>query len=736
MKSFIKRCLIAVMIPALLVGMTVFSAGAVAEEEVILSVTAEDIDTFGFRGAVQSALDEAAQTATAELPYTVTVPEGEYDLSYVLRVYSNTTLDLRGVTLKRSGAGAGNMLRVGDEDGVNTGVTGYAYENVRVFGGTFDGNFGENTIIKAFHTKNFTMDDVTVLNEKEGHMTEFAGVDGLTIRGCIFQDQRLTPGNYGYEAIQLDVLHPFHITNGRCEDLPVSNVLIEDCMFADMPRAIGSHTAVHNRPHNNITIRGNVFNDMSSIAIQGLNWTNVTITKNAINNAPRGITLYSEPGGCTYLSSKLAQKGGTQSHVTDAYQAPGKANITINYNILIDIGTSDDKYASYSSQGIAVLGEKLTARSPVDSGDESGGLPAGDYYIDGANIHANFIDVRGNGIRLEDVRNASVASNEIVCSKNTVHKDNYYGVVVRGNASASTVSYNTIMGAEVNGIQLDGTKGGSVTKVRFNRISNCGKYGIGVYDMSIDKIEDNDIMGTKNIGLFANGSKINYLRWNRIRNCSDAGIWLTSTTTATTVKSNTTVSCDDSNSFGKNTAQSHYSSSSALTTFYLPWDTTDKVGAKMGVGSMFHIAPDVRPTNAIATFTYSSSDEEVVTVDQGGMVYAVGEGQATITVKSDNNITKKYVITVEGDGGVSHLTAKPSAPVIILGDADGNGTVESADSAMLMRRIVYIDTPCDDATLSRGNVNGDLSLDVMDVTYIQRYLANIDTPYEIGKRIK
>ena len=736
MKSFIKRCLIAVMIPALLVGMTVFSAGAVAEEEVILSVTAEDIDTFGFRGAVQSALDEAAQNATAELPYTVTVPEGEYDLSYVLRVYSNTTLDLRGVTLKRSGAGAGNMLRVGDEDGVNTGVTGYAYENVRVFGGTFDGNFGENTIIKAFHTKNFTMDDVTVLNEKEGHMTEFAGVDGLTIRGCIFQDQRLTPGNYGYEAIQLDVLHPFHITNGRCEDLPVSNVLIEDCMFADMPRAIGSHTAVHNHPHNNITIRGNVFNDMSSIAIQGLNWTNVTITKNVINNAPRGITLYAEPGGCTYLSGKLAQKGGTQSHVTDAYQAPGKANITINYNILTDIGTSDDKYASYSSQGIAVLGEKLTARSPVDSGDESGGLPAGDYYIDGANIHANFIDVRGNGIRLEDVRNASVASNEIVCSKNTVHKDNYYGVVVRGNASASTVSYNTIMGAEVNGIQLDGTNGGSVTKVRFNRISNCGKYGIGVYDMSIDKIEDNDIMGTKNIGLFADGSKINYLRWNRIRNCLDSGIWLTSTTTATTVKSNTTVSCDDSNSFGRNTVQSHYSSSSALTTFYLPWDTTDKVGAKMGLGSMFHIAPDVRPTNAIATFTYSSSDEEVVTVDQGGMVYAVGEGQATITVKSNNNITKKYVITVEGDGGVSHLTAKPSAPVIILGDADGNGTVESADSAMLMRRIVYIDTPCDDATLLRGNVNGDLSLDVMDVTYIQRYLANIDTPYEIGKRIK
>lgn len=738
MKAIIKHSLAVILVLALLVGMTVFPTGAVAEEEVILNVTEEEIDNYGFRWAVQSALNEAAQNATADLPYVVTVPEGGYDLDYVLRVYSNTTLDLRGVTLTRGGVGAGNMLRVGDEDGINTGVTGYAYENVRVFGGTFDGNFGENTIIKAFHTKNFTMDDVTVLNEKEGHMTEFAGVDGLTIRGCVFMGQELTPGNYGYEAIQLDVLHPFHITNGRCEDLPVTNVLIENCMFEDMPRAIGSHTAVHNRPHDNITIRSNIFNDMSSIAIQGLNWTNVNITKNVINNAPRGITLYAEPGGCTYLSSKLAQKGGTQSHVTDAYQAPGKSNITINYNILTGIGTSDDKYASYSSQGIAVLGEKLTSKSPVDSGDESGGLPAGDYYIDGANIHANFIDVRGNGIRVEDARNISIASNEIVCSKNTVHNDNYYGIVLRGNASASTVSYNTISGAEVNGIQLDGTDGGSVTKVRFNRISNCGKYGVGIYDMSIDKIEDNDIMGTKNIGLFMAESKINYLRWNRIRNCSDSGIWVTSTSTATTIKSNTTVGCADKNSYDNNSTikSQNYYSASALTTFYLPWDTTDKVGAKMGLGSMFHIAPDVRPTNAIASFSFSSSDEEVVMVDQGGMVYAVGEGQATVTVKSDNNITKKYVITVEGDGGVTHLTAKPSAPVIILGDADGNGMVESADTTMLLRRIAYIDTPYDDATLLRGNVNGDLSVDIVDVSYIQRYLANIATPYDIGSRIR
>ena len=738
MRSFMKRWLAFVLITVLLIGSTAISAAAFSDdaEEVYLDVEEDAIQSYGFTRAVQNALNEARDHATAEHPYWIGVPEGEYDLDYVLRVYSNTTIDFQGATITRSGAGAGNMLRVGSEDGTDTGVTGYAYENVHIIGGIFDGNYGENTMIKAFHTKNFIMDGVTLLHEKEGHMTEFAGVDGLTIRDCTFKDQQLTPGNYGYEAIQIDVLHPFHITNGRCEDLPVSNVLIEGCYFENMPRAVGSHTAVHNRPHDNITIRNNQFVNMTSIAVQGLNWTNVNISRNYINNAPRGITIYTEPDGCTYLPSKLAAKGGTQSHASDAYQTPAKSNIEICENILTNIGTSGDKYASYSSQGIAVLGKKLTAKSPVDSGDESGGLPAGDYYIDGANIHDNFIDIRGNGVRVEDARNVKVVDNEIICSKNTVVSDQYYGIKLRDNASASTVSYNTITGAEVNGIQLDGTNGGKVNNVRFNRISNTGKYGIGIYDMTIDKIEDNDIMNTGNTGLFMDNSPAGGIKWNRIRNCSKSGIWITyASPLSTTIESNTTVGCKESDSFGRNTVKSHYSSKASLTSYYIPWDTKNKVGAEMGVGSMFHIVPDVRPTNALASFSFSSSNEDVAAVDANGMVYGVGEGQATITVRSDNGISKSYTITVEGEGKVTHLESRPEAPVLILGDADGNGLVESVDTTLILRYICYIDTPYCDTTLFHGDVNRNEYLDVVDVTAIQYYLANLSTPYDVGSKI-
>ena len=79
------------------------------------------------------------------------------------------------------------------------------------------------------------------------------------------------------------------------------------------------------------------------------------------------------------------------------------------------------------------------------------------------------------------------------------------------------------------------------------------------------------------------------------------------------------------------------------------------------------------------------------------------------------------------------VLSKPAAPVLILGDADGNGVVESADATVLLRRFAYIDIPYGDVTLSHGDVNGDDSVDVLDVSLIQRYLANINTPYPIGE---
>ena len=123
----------------------------------VISVSAADLES-NAHGALQNALDTAAKQATESDPVTVKAAAGSYILSRGLKIFDNTTLDLSGVTLKRDFEG--NMLRVGSEDSVNTGAVGYKYKNIKLFGGTYDGNQGDRTMLKVAHTKDFTMESV------------------------------------------------------------------------------------------------------------------------------------------------------------------------------------------------------------------------------------------------------------------------------------------------------------------------------------------------------------------------------------------------------------------------------------------------------------------------------------------------------------------------------------------------------------------------------------------------
>ena len=141
MKFFLLRAAAALMCVLTLAGMAFFCDSTVAIEIDIIEVGADEISQNGFSAAVQSALDSARLTAGDGTPVTVRVSEGSYGLENSLHIYDNTILDLRGVTVTR--LGLGNMIRVGDEDTVDTGVTGYYYRNITLLGGTFDGSAGK-----------------------------------------------------------------------------------------------------------------------------------------------------------------------------------------------------------------------------------------------------------------------------------------------------------------------------------------------------------------------------------------------------------------------------------------------------------------------------------------------------------------------------------------------------------------------------------------------------------------
>lgn len=92
----------------------------------------------------------------------------------------------------------------------------------------------------------------------------------------------------------------------------------------------------------------------------------------------------------------------------------------------------------------------------------------------------------------------------------------------------------------------------------------------------------------------------------------------------------------------------------------VPTFTTDKVGVTtvtatpntvtITVGETSQITTEVEPANADdKTLTYTSNNEPVATVDDSGLITAVKAGNATITVKSNDNTkaTAKTSVTVK-----------------------------------------------------------------------------------------
>lgn len=114
----------------------------------------------------------------------------------------------------------------------------------------------------------------------------------------------------------------------------------------------------------------------------------------------------------------------------------------------------------------------------------------------------------------------------------------------------------------------------------------------------------------------------------------------------------------------------------------VPTFTTDKVGVTtvtatpetvtITVGETSQIATDVEPTNADdKTLTYTSNNEPVATVDDSGLINAVKAGDATITVKSNDNTkaTAKVSVTVEkAVVNVSSVELTPTTATLDIDD--------------------------------------------------------------------
>lgn len=611
---------------SILTAAGVFSCAFAAENsnsnQQKITVTAEKIKKDGTYIAIQNALEIARKNATDSKRYVVEVEPGEYSITKTLMIFSNTHLVLTDVTLKRSQASTSNMLRIGNFDTEKSGASGYdAYKNIIIQGGTFDGGGTQNTILKAAHATNFTIQSTNFRNVNNSHIMEIAGIDGFAVKNCSFKNQHMDSEKIGYEAIQLDILKKGHIYDCRSEALPMNNVRIENCLFDDCPRAIGTHTAIYNAPFNGILIKSNRFTNLGSAAIQGMNWKNVKIVGNSIENTPRGITLYSMMGGGdgTFLAGVLADEGKTETNISESYQEPCNGNILIAENSINHCGAVEDVYANYECEGISLVGARLDKVYDENS-DGSGGLPKGEYFLEGVTVRNNFISVKGHGIRAKNVRNASFTDNVINCGENDFNKSIYQGIKVYDNSKINFIDGNSIYGSDNFGIDVEDAK---VTVIRNNSIDQSGDCGICLWDNSYSaEISDNYIKSSgKNAMSIQSTSQADYIGNNYFydNKINRIDVWKNS---KAKLGSNTVENLD-------------------LTEFSLSYGFTD-----LAVGEAFGLNTTLTPSKAKAKFNWVSSNSNVARVDRLGNVFGLSPGKTTITATALNGLKASCTVTV------------------------------------------------------------------------------------------
>lgn len=522
-KSGKFRGIVVVLLLGILLCPQMVKAGemdAVTSQEYVqtIHVSPGDISKYGFAAAFKRTLRNAKESGkllNEKGIVKVEVPAGTYEIDSSMQINdSNLTIDFTGCTfIQKSGSNI-NLLRIGE---TNDPHTGYYYHDITIVGGVFDGSEHSNTLFKAAHAENIRLQGAVLRNVKNGHLIEVAGINGLSVIECSFENQILEKDSkaLAYEAIQIDILTHNHLKGYLSEALATQNVLVEDCVFDHVPRGVGSHTSIVNCPVNGITIKNTTFRNIGSAAIQGQNWLNVDISDNQISGCPRGIALYALGNSGNYIPSDIAFEDGVATDLPDTYIKPDEEQkIKIYKNTIICQGK--DPYASYDPVGIYVGGLKLTENTKSTNGSV---ISKGNYYMSGISIKNNTIQSLGNGMRLENVRKTIVTDNSMKFVGKKSSKE-FHGIQLRLESQCTDIKNNKITGYNANGIYLN-TKSYAQT-ISGNKISKVNKYGIGIENAKAGKIVKNTISSAKRYGVnVIEHAVVSSISGNKIGKCGE-----------------------------------------------------------------------------------------------------------------------------------------------------------------------------------------------------------------------
>ena len=165
----------------------------------------------------------------------------------------------------------------------------------------------DNVGIICCHNKNINIQGITFKNLYSGHFIELDATDKMTITNCKFLGSKASKG-LNKEAINIDT--PDKITKGfnnkwsKKDKTPNNNILIENNVFKQLDRAIGTHKYSQNKYngkyvvnkgqiyHTQIVVKNNDISNMRSDAIRVINWKDSEIINNNIYDLPKNSKNY------------------------------------------------------------------------------------------------------------------------------------------------------------------------------------------------------------------------------------------------------------------------------------------------------------------------------------------------------------------------------------------------------------------------------------------------------------
>lgn len=248
---------------------------------------------------IQDCLD-MAETYPGD-KYNIRVPKGTYTLTKSLHIYSNTTLNLKGVTLKRDKTfERGGMIVVGnprqeygDSDSPGGGYTIGGYErgkNITILGGVLDaGTRTENvtTLCTFSHVSNITIKGTVFKylpkTANNAHMIEFGAGKNVKITDCKFiGNQKLG------EAVQIESAVKGVAGSdlmGKLDGTRTKNVTLSGCTFSNFQYAFGTNHGCSKDIYTNMVISKNTFKHISKYAICTYNYSKAKISGNVLSGS-------------------------------------------------------------------------------------------------------------------------------------------------------------------------------------------------------------------------------------------------------------------------------------------------------------------------------------------------------------------------------------------------------------------------------------------------------------------